>query len=426
MNNSSADGNFVDIDQLSIGMFVMLDLSWLQHPFAFNSFVIQSESEIKTLRGLGLKRIRFDPLRSKLAASPAPISPVSQSPTKSETSVSVDTAALAEKLARKEQNLALRKNIASAEKHASQTASQIRQTAKLFYADPPRAIAGAQTLIQSIAETLLANSEVMVHLLNDKIAGEEIYHHALNVTMLALLLGKAMGYDATTLQNIGIASVFHDIGKEEIPSRVLLKTEPWTHAEEMLVRDHVQKGAEAAVRSGLPPVVVAAILQHHENLDGSGYPHQPPAEKIGLVPRLLAIVNHYDNLCNPVNYATAQTPYEALSTMFAKRKGWFDSTMLGKMVQILGVYPPGSIVRLSNGATGMVISVNSARPLKPLVLVHDASIPKEEALIVDLDKEAGLIISKSLRPNMLAPSVHEYLSPRKRTTYYFGDAAGPA
>ena len=424
MNDSSASAHFIDIDQISIGMFVILELSWLQHPFAFNSFVIQSEAEIKTLRELGLKKIRTDPLRSKLiAATTSTPASSSDSPETVVPSATGNDTISAEKLARREQNLALRNNIASAEKQASHTASQIRQSAKQFYSDPPRAIAGTESLINSIAETLLANSDVMVHLLNDKVGGEEIYHHALNVTMLALLLGKAMAYDAATLQNIGMAAVFHDIGKEEIPSRVLLKTEPWTHAEEMLVRDHVQKGAEAAARGGLPPAVIAGILQHHENLDGTGYPHHPPAEKIGPVPRLIAIVNHYDNLCNPVNVANALTPYEALSTMFAKRKGWFDNAMLSKLVQILGVYPPGSIVRLSNGATGMVISVNSARPLKPLVLVHDASIPKEEALIIDLDKEPGLIISKSLRPSTLAPSVHAYLSPRKRTTYFFGDGS---
>ena len=416
----SSSHTFVEIDHLTPGMFVMLDLSWLQHPFTFNSFIIQSPAEIQTLRGLGLKKVRIDPLRSKVVATTAPSDePVAATLT---SVTATNDAQQQEKIVRREQNKVLRENIAYAEKMALQAATEVRQTSKLFYTDPPRAIEGTQHLVQSLAQTLLANSDVMVHLLNDKIGGEETYYHALNVCMLGLLLGKAMGFDVQMLQDVGIASVFHDIGKEELPSRILLKTEPWTHAEEMLIREHVQKGAEAAARNGLPPTVVAAILQHHEHLDNSGYPNQPSAEKIGPVPRLVAIVNYYDNLCNPVNPANALTPYEALSTMFAKKKTWFDNVMLGKLVQILGVYPPGSIVRLSNGATGMVISVNSARPLKPLVLVHYASIPKDEALIVDLDKEVNLIINKALRPSALAPSVQEYLSPRKRTSYYFGES----
>ncbi|MDP1704298.1 MAG: HD-GYP domain-containing protein, partial [Sulfurimicrobium sp.] len=85
----------------------------------------------------------------------------------------------------------------------------------------------------------------------------------------------------------------------------------------------------------------------------------------------------------------------------------------------LGVYPPGSIVQLSNEMLGMVVSVNSAKPLKPNVLVYDPDIPKDEAVIVSLEREAELNISKSLRPGQLPREVYQYLDPRKRVTYYF-------
>lgn len=413
---------FVDPDDLAVGMFVILDLSWLEHPFAFSSFVVQNDAQLATLRGLGLNKIRIDPLRSKVVL-PSRDEATEASPVQAQ-DIAPAAAISAEKIARIAHNKALRSSISHAEKHAVKAAQAIRQNTKQFFSEPARAVACTNEVISGIAESLLANSEVMVHLLNDKVAGEEIYYHSLNVAMLALLLGKAMGYDAAALQTVGVAAIFHDIGKEEIPSRVLLKTEPLTHAEEELVRQHCELGARTAARGTLPEAIVAAILQHHENLDGSGYPHRLAGDRITLVARLIAVVNHYDNLCNPVNPANALTPYEALSIMFAKRKNWFDAAMLGKLIHVLGVYPPGSVVRLSTGATGMVISVNSARPLQPLVLVHDASIPKEEAIIVDLEKMPEISISKALRPSSLAPSVYEYLSPRKRMTYYFGAENG--
>lgn len=412
---------YLQPDKLSVGMFVVLELSWLQHPFAFSSFVIQNESQLKTLRELGLKQIRIDPLRSKIVVSPK-TAEADRQVARPAQAPAPEAAIPVEKAARIERNRVLRTNIAQAEKHAAKAAVAVRQATKQFFYDPGAAVAGTNELISSLAETLLGNSDVMVHLLNDKVAGEEVYYHSLNVAMLALLLGKALELDAAMLQTIGVAAVFHDIGKKDIPSRVLLKTEPLTHAELGLLQTHADIGAKMALRGGLPDLVAAAILQHHENLDGSGYPHRMTAERIVLPARVIAIVNHYDNLCNPVNIANALTPYEALSTMFAKRKGWFDGAMLGKLVHVLGVYPPGSIVRLSNGATGMVISVNSARPLQPLVLVYDASVPKTEAIILDLEQTPEISISKALRPATLAPSVIEYLSPRKRVTYYFGDA----
>lgn len=412
---------YIEPDKLSVGMFVILDLSWLKHPFTFSSFVIQSEEQINTLRGLGQQRFRIDPLRSKIVAPEKPADPARPPPPPA-AETSPETAIAADKIVRIEQNRALRSNISSAEKHAAKAAQAVRQATKQFFSDPPKAIAGTNELISEIAESLLGNSDVMVHLLNDKVAGEEVYYHSLNVAMLALLLGKALGLDAAMLQTIGVSAIFHDLGKEDIPSRVLLKTDPLSHAEEELIRTHPEVGTKMALRGGLPEIVGLTILQHHENLDGSGYPHHVGGEKIGVAARVIAIVNHYDNLCNPNHIASAMTPYEALSTMFAKRKGWFDGAMLGKLVHVLGVYPPGSLVRLSSGATGMVISVNSARPLQPLVLVHDASVPKAEAIILDLEKSPEISISKALRPASLAPSVIEYLSPRKRVTYYFGEA----
>lgn len=419
---------YIDPEKLTIGMFVILEISWLRHPFTFSSFVIRSEEQLATIRGLGLKEVRIDPLRSQfVVASPKP-GGGTVAEAKVGGSAGGSTAAdfaTAEKLLRVEKNMVLRSNIADAEKHAARAAQTVRQATKQFGAKAAESIAVTEALITEIAESLLGSSEAMVHLLGDKVAGEEIYYHSLNVAMLALLLGKSLKMDSASLQTIGMAAIFHDLGKDDIPSRVLLKTDPLTHAEEALIRQHPQVGAQMAVHGQLPAPVVAAILQHHENIDGSGYPNRLRGDTISPAAKVIAIVNHYDNLCNPVNVAKALTPYEALSTMFAKRKGWFDQGMLGRLVHILGVYPPGSVVQLSSGVTGMVISVNSAKPLQPSVLVYDASVPKNEAIIIDLEKMPEVSISKALRPASLAPSVYEYLNPRKRVTYYFGDHEAP-
>ena len=415
-------------EELKIGMFVNLKLSWLRHPFAFNSFVIQTEEQLATIRGLNLKEVEIDPLRSQIIVTNPSPQPTSQANDKSNPAAKdasgIDPV-LVEKQHRIEKNKVLRSNIADAERHAAKAAQTVRQATKQFNTRPAETIAATESLIADIAQSLLGNSEVMVHLLSDKVAGEEVYYHSLNVTMLALLLGKALQMNAELLQTIGMAAIFHDIGKQDMPTQVLLKTEPLTHAEIELVKQHALIGAQTALRGKMPAPVAAAIVQHHENLDGSGYPNGLKAEQITPAAKVIAIVNHYDNLCNPISIAKALTPYEALSTMFAKRKGWFDPAMLGKLVQILGVYPPGSIVQLSNGTTAMVVSVNSAHPLQPSVLIYDPSVPKAEAIILDLDTCKEISISKAIRPATLTPAVIEYLSPRKRVTYYFGEENKP-
>jgi putative nucleotidyltransferase with HDIG domain len=416
---------FVEPARLAIGMFVILDLSWLKHPFSFNSFVIRSEDELATLRALGLEKIRIDPSRGRGITVPGEVEkPPALPAAVSEAAPEAAPAAVTrtDQELRIEHNRVLRSSIANAEKQAAIAVRSLRQTTRQFLVEPGQAIEQANTLITGIAESLLGNSEVMVHLLGDKGTGDEVYYHSLNVAVLALILGKAMELDSEALQTVGVAAVFHDVGMAELPSRVRLKSENLTEAEEALLRKHCELGARMALRSGLSKAVASAILQHHEHLDGSGYPNRLSGEQIGWVARIIAIVNHYDHLCNPAK-AAAVTPYEALSTIFARNRKWFDAAMLAKLVHVLGVYPPGSIVQLSSGDTAIVISVNSARPLRPMLLVYDALIPKAEAIILDLERAPQISISKALRAGSLPPPVNEYLSPRKRVAYFFGDDA---
>ena len=134
-------------------------------------------------------------------------------------------------------------------------------------------------------------------------------------------------------------------------------------------------------------------------------------------------MNFYDTLCNPVDINQAMTPHEALSFMFAQRRGKFDAKILQLMIRCLGVYPPGCIVQLSNEAWAMVMSVNPAKPLRPWIMVYDEAVPKEEAILLNLEEEQDILIAKALRPAMLPPAVYAYLSPRKRVNYYFDSSA---
>ena len=184
-------------------------------------------------------------------------------------------------------------------------------------------------------------------------------------------------------------------------------------------------GWRSASACNLAPAALAIIREHHELFDGSGYPAKLKGEAIGLLSRIVAIANYYDELCNPLNIADALTPHEALSLMFAKLRSKFDPKLLQVFIRCLGVYPPGTIVQLSNGVIGMVATVNTARPMKPMVMVYDADVPKEEAILVDMEHETDVNIAKAIRPAQVPREIYNYLSPRKRVSYYF-DAAQPA
>jgi hypothetical protein len=131
-------------------------------------------------------------------------------------------------------------------------------------------------------------------------------------------------------------------------------------------------------------------------------------------------------LCNPGRSTAALTPHEALSIMFAQQKGCFDAVVLNTFIRMMGVYPPGSVVQLVNDRYAMVVSVNSSRPLRPRVIVHDVRVPRDDALILDLETAPELGIRRSLRPSQLPREALEYLSPRKRICYFFERAVSQA
>lgn len=407
---------------LAIGMYVILDLSWLEHPFTFNRFLIQSEQQLATLRALGLAQYKVDPARSAQGV----FAPADESGAGGGTVAvpgGAPSPASGERASRIDRLRAFRAEVSRVDKAAGRAAGATRQAIRQLRARPAESVAVTQALVGEISTVLLESSDVTVYLLGDKLAGEEIYSHALNVCVLGMLLGKALGMDAAALGVIGLAAIYHDLGKEGLPSQVLRKIGPLTRAEESLLRQHPGIGAEVAAQAGLSAAVVAAIRQHHEHVDGSGFPDRLDDASISEAAKIVAIANYYDNLCNPLLESKAMTPYEALSTMFAKRKAWFDMAKLGRLVHVLGVYPPGSIVQLSDGRLAMAVSVNPFKPLQPVVLVHEPGIPRSEALILDLEATPGLGIVKALPPASLQPSVLEYLGSRRRVAYYFsGDA----
>lgn len=406
----------VAVDRLRPGVYVRLELGWLDHPFSFNSFKIRDKKQLDTLLSLGLRDVIYVPEKSDVEPLPPSNSPVTDAPLPTP---EVDEAVLAEKKRRIERVSRKREAIQRCEKKYVGAVGTIKNVMRNLLARPEESIQAADTLVREMVESMLADRNVAVHLMSDKIAGEDVYYHSLNVAVLAMMLGREYGLPAEEIRVLGMGSLFHDVGKSRIPDAVLLKTEPLNHAERALYRLHCHMGGEIARQIGLSPEAVAIIIQHHETMDGKGYPHGLQGDKISHLARIVAIVNTYDNYCNRINPNDSLTPHEALAYMFARERQLYDDELLKLFIKCMGVYPPGSIVQLSNEAVGMVISINSSQALRPSVLIYDPCVPKEEAIIFDLEDDPEVKIIESIRPHLLLREIYDYLSPRKRVTYYF-------
>jgi HD-GYP domain-containing protein (c-di-GMP phosphodiesterase class II) len=234
-----------------------------------------------------------------------------------------------------------------------------------------------------------------------------------------MILGREYGLDAEAMQILGLGMIFHDVGKHRITKNILYKQTPLTPPELKMLQLHPQYGAEIMSKmKDFPAGAIEILRKHHETENGKGYPDGLSGKDIPLLVKIATLVDVYDNHCNKLDPATSLTPSQAISYMFGKQKDRFDSELLARFIRCLGVYPPGTIALLSNESIGIVVAVNSKNLLRPSLLLYDPDIPKNEALVVDLDDEPDLKITNSIHPGKLSQKVYDYLSPRTRVTYF--------
>jgi putative nucleotidyltransferase with HDIG domain len=315
------------------------------------------------------------------------------------------------------------------ERQFAEAAAAWRQAGDALAADPVRAGAAATVLAQSLTDKLVTDGDVGVRLLpgggNDRAAA-----HALNVTVVAMLLARALGVPPAELQELALGALMHDVGKSEMPERVRDLEAGAGSAEVQAYREHVQRGVAAGRRMALPEGALTVIAQHHEHADAGGFPQRLSGDRIALAARIVAIVNRYDNLCNPPGRTPPLTPHEAVAMLFAHGRTRFDAAVLNAFIRMMGVYPAGSLVQLTDERYAMVVAANSTRPLKPRVLLHAPGVPREDALLLDLEHQPDLGIRRSLTAAKMPAAALQYLDPRPRVAYFFEPLAardsGPA
>jgi HD-GYP domain-containing protein (c-di-GMP phosphodiesterase class II) len=404
----------VAVHELRVGMYVHLDLGWIAHPFPLSSFRITSTDQIDTIRGLGLERVRWEPEKSELegdaghaaASAASPKAPPAESPEQ------------AAARRRREQLAAQRAASQLCERQYGEAGKAWREATDAVQKKPEQARQGTEQLTGALLDKLLIDGEMCIRLLSSGV-GDRATAHALNVAVISLLMGRTFGMSRDEMMDLGIGSLMHDVGKLEVVDRLRHLDEGFTTPETNAYREHVTAGLMHGRRMVLSAGAMLVLAQHHEQADGGGFPLKLGVDRMSTAARIVSLVNRYDNLCNPASLSRAMTPHEALSMLFAQSRTKYDATILNAFIRMMGVYPAGSVVQLTDDRYAMVVSVNSSRPLKPRVLVHDTRVRRDDALFLDLETHPDLGIRRSLNPGKLPAPVLDYLAPRPRVSYFF-------
>jgi putative nucleotidyltransferase with HDIG domain len=419
----------IDVAELRVGMFVHLDLGWMSHPFPLSSFRIASAQQIDTIRSLGVKKVRWNRDQSELpVAEDDTVETSAQARAEPAAAAEPATVESPEALARAEHRRRLaqqRAGLKQCERQFAEAAGDCRRATELVTSQPKEAAAQAGALTRALVDKMLGETELCIRLLGEA-AGDKSSAHALNVTIISLLMGRSFGFAEADLLDLGVGALMHDIGKLDLPERLRHREDHFSATELRVYEEHVAHGVAHARKMGLSSGATLVIAQHHEHADATGFPLKINTDRMTPLSRIVALVNRYDKLCNPHLMAQAMTPHEALSLLFAQAKTQFDTAILGAFIKMMGVYPPGSAVQLTDDRYALVVAVNSSRPLKPRVLVHDAAVPADEALVLDLETASGLGIRRSIRSANLPDATRAYLGMRPRVAYFFETAEGIA
>lgn len=400
-------------DQLTVGMDIWLNCPWYKHPFHKNRFTLISAKQIQVIQELALSDLYYLPsqvpsetkssARSSLKHSEA-IEDLSAIPPSCLVSVPDSGQLSTRQVELKQASTAYKDTLRKSSDCLRQISSVQAPSAR-----------EANRLVQQFVDELLNSdtSGVLADVLHLNMTERVQATHALNTSILALLIGRELELDPDDLKILGMAGLLHDLGEQRIPSQIRWKTEPLTRAEKSLFELHPLYGKEMLNGlHGVPHSVAEIVAQHHEHLNGTGYPRRLTDKQILPLAQIIRVVDAYQYLTNPREGQQPRLqPNQALAELYFKRSAQLSMKIIIALVRVVSVYPPGTLVELSDGSLAIVLNTSSAESLRPTVMTYDRRGSEYDTRLIDLNEQRHLSISRIVMTSELPSDLAERITP---------------
>lgn len=267
-------------------------------------------------------------------------------------------------------------------------------------------------VVVRMIDSIFRNPEALTCLVWLRDNDDCTFQHSLNSCILSIALGVELGFSREKLLELGMAAALHDIGKLLVPERVLNKPGRYTEGEFAEMQRHSRLGADLLSRTGgIRQSAVISALQHHERIDGNGYPERLSGMRIHEFGRNVCIVDGYDAMTSGRPYRRSFEPHEALQLMTFGRNSIYDAKLLQSFIRCIGIYPVGSAVELSTGEIAIVKTVNRENLLKPdvLVVVSNDGRVLERRVELSLSERSDRWITGSANPSKFGIDAKEII-----------------
>jgi HD-GYP domain-containing protein (c-di-GMP phosphodiesterase class II) len=364
----------IAISQVELGMFLhKLEGSWFKHPFWKSRFLLDDPSMlaelqesaldtvvIDTEKGLDLRAVPRRPVANDHTPPPPTVFRTARrslQPVRREAAAHVDLRSTAPQTMTREFGLA-KKVAGESRKVVSRMFLQARlgKTIKAAQVEP---------VIEDIFASIQRNPHAFNGLMRCKRDNEFVYRHVLAVSALMISLARQMKLPPAQIREAGLAGLLMDVGIGHLPVDLGAYGGDYRNVPFKVFEQHVELGHQLLTGGGgLSPRVLETCMAHHEALDGSGYPNKLKGDDIGLFPRMAAVCDTYDAMVSDTAEGVGMNPASAIEQL-SYMKDWFDGDVLKQFIDMLGIYPIGSVVRLRSDRLAMVVDQDPADYSRP-------------------------------------------------------------
>jgi HD-GYP domain-containing protein (c-di-GMP phosphodiesterase class II) len=251
--------------------------------------------------------------------------------------------------------------------------------------------------IKTLCDVILENKRYVLRILGGASAtANYLVNHSTRSTVLAIVLGGHLKLPPHRLIELGVAAVLHEIGMVRLPPQLYMADRRLSDQERKSITAHPILGYNILKDKQFPLSICLAALEHHERMNGSGYPRSLTGDKISLYARIIAVACSYDAVTGSRPYKEAREGYAGMVDILKNEGKQYDDVVIKSLVYSLSVFPVGSFVLLTNAKLGQVIDVNPDNPRYPVVLVLGSKTPDGKETIVQTS-ETGVRILKPVR-----------------------------
>lgn len=374
----------VNVKELRRGMFIYdINCSWLNHPFFGRSMQLNDNELIEKIVNYGIREVYIDTDKG-IDVGGAPAEQKVEKQLKEEISeieeidfdaiqpVSLDVEMLRARRVRKEAMHAVQ-NVMNNVKMGNQVQTE-----------------AVELIVDDIIVSLLRNPDALLSFGMLRKIDEYLYYHSISVCVLMVSFGKYLGFDSQILKEIGLGAMLHDIGTMKVPQEILGKKDKLTDEEYDDIKKHVEHGRIILEETeGVTDMSIIAAYQHHERIDGSGYPNKLQGNEISYAGQAMAIVDVYDALTTQRCFRKLIEPTKAIRMIYEAGGIKFNKELVRKFIRCIGIYPVGSLVSLESGLLAVVISHSESELMRPVVrIMYDT---KKEKILMPyiLDLSSG-------------------------------------